>query len=110
MTASSSTSITASWQLPQAIGRHGRIEGFKLFQTKKGSDGAEKTSIIENGTEFSRDVSGLERYPEYEFQVLAFTSAGDGPKGTVVFRTTMEDGENQKCFNQHFNKLYHHSY
>ena len=39
------------------------------------------------------DVSGLSKYTKYEFQVLAFTSVGDGPKSAVKSETTMEDGE-----------------
>ena len=38
------------------------------------------------------DVFGLSKYTEYDFQVLAFTSAGDGPKSTVKSETTKEDG------------------
>ena len=37
---------------------------------------------------------GLSIYTEYEFQVLAFTSKGDGPKSSVVVERTMEDGKN----------------
>ena len=38
------------------------------------------------------DVSGLSKYTKYEFQVLAFTSVGDGPNSTVKSETTKEDG------------------
>ena len=37
---------------------------------------------------------GLSIYTEYEFQVLAFTSKGDGPKSSVVVERTKEDGKN----------------
>ena len=37
---------------------------------------------------------GLSIYTEYEFQVLAFTSKGDGPKSSVVVERTKEDGTN----------------
>ena len=36
----------------------------------------------------------LDKYTEYEFQVLAFTSKGDGPKSSVVVVRTKEDGKN----------------
>ena len=36
----------------------------------------------------------LDKYTEYEFQVLAFTSKGDGPKSSVVVERTKEDGKN----------------
>ena len=39
------------------------------------------------------DVSRLSKYTKYEFQVLAFTSVGDGPKSVVKSETTMEDGK-----------------
>ena len=41
----------------------------------------------------SKVVSGLSKYTTYEFQVLAFTSVGDGPKSVVQSDTTMEDGK-----------------
>ena len=43
----------------------------------------------------TREVTGLKKYTEYEFQVLAFTSVGDGPKSPVVVVRTMEDGKKQ---------------
>ena len=45
-------------------------------------------------TSLSRDVKGLDKYTEYEFQVLAFTSQGDGSKSSVLDETTKEDGKN----------------
>ena len=39
------------------------------------------------------DVSGLSKFTTYEFQVLAFTSVGDGPNSTVKSETTKEDGK-----------------
>lgn len=49
-----------------------------------------------------RDVTGLRKYTGYEFQVLARTSVGDGPKSAVEVITTMEDGKKQDC---HFEKF-----
>ena len=92
LTASSSTSITASWQLPPVFGRHRDITGFKLFYRKKGSGGSATTLPISNGRTSSRTVSGLDKFTEYEFQVLAMTSDGDGPKSSVKVKRTMEDG------------------
>ncbi|XP_022806636.1 tyrosine-protein phosphatase Lar-like [Stylophora pistillata] len=96
LTASSSTSITASWQLPPAFARHGRnITGLKLFYKKKGSDGSPTTLTICNRSTLRRLVTGLDYYTEYQFQVLAFTSAGDGPKSSVEVERTMEDAPSQ---------------
>ena len=41
----------------------------------------------------SRNVTGLKKYTEYEFQVLARTSAGDGQKSAVEVKRTFEDGK-----------------
>ncbi|XP_022783215.1 titin-like isoform X2 [Stylophora pistillata] len=95
LTASSSTSITASWQLPSGIARNGRIRGFKLFFRKKGSAGSVTTLTINSGATRSRVVTGLDKYTEYELQVLAFTSAGDGPKSSVKVKRTLEDVPSQ---------------
>ena len=93
MTASSSTSITASWQLPPADSRNGIIIGFKLFYKKKGSIELPTSLTISNGTRRSKIVSGLDEYAEYEFQVLAFTYVGDGAKSSVKVERTNEDGK-----------------
>lgn len=48
---------------------------------------------IYNGTTRTRVAAKLDEYTEYEFQVSAFTSVGDGPKSSVEVERTMEDGE-----------------
>ena len=93
LTASSPTSITASWQLPPVLARHGRsITGFKLFYREKSSAGLSTTLPINSGSTLSQNVVGLDEYIEYEFQILAFTSDGDGPKTPVKVERTKEDG------------------
>ena len=93
LTASSSTSIAASWQLPPVLARHGRsIIGFKLFYKEKSSAGLETTLPINSGSTLSQNVVGLDKYTEYEFQILAFTSDGNGPKTPVKVERTKEDG------------------
>ena len=93
MAASTSTSITASWQLPPENARHGNITGFKLFYKEKDS-AVSLTVLTYNDVTLTRDVTGLDKYTEYEFEVLAFTSDGDGPKSAVVVERTKEDGKN----------------
>ena len=93
LTTSSSTSITASWQLPPENTRHGIITGFKLFYKKKDSAGSATMVAINSGSILTKDVTGLDKYTEYELQVLAFTSVGDGPKSYVVMKRTKEDGK-----------------
>ena len=96
VTAKTSTSIKASWQLPPADSRNGIIRGFKLYYKKKSSTGSAAEEPINSASTFTKDVTGLDKYTEYEFQVLAFTFAGDGIKSTKKFEWTMEDG-NRRC-------------
>lgn len=64
-----------------------------MYYKKKGSLGLAAMVTINNETIRVEDVFGLEKYTEYEFQVLAFTSAGDGPKSSVLVERTNEDGK-----------------
>lgn len=64
-----------------------------MYYKKKGSLGLATMVTINNETIRVEDVFGLEKYTEYEFQVLAFTSAGDGPKSSVLVERTNEDGK-----------------
>ena len=48
---------------------------------------------INSGSTLKNVFTGLDEYTEYEFQVLAYTSVGDGPKSSVKYETTMEDGK-----------------
>ena len=41
---------------------------------------------INNRTSRTKYVTGLNKYTEYDFQILAFTSVGDGPNSSVVLR------------------------
>ena len=93
MAAQTSTSIRSSWQLPPVDSRNGIIKGFKLFYKKKGSSGSKSSELINDGNIVTKTVNGLLKYTEYEFQVLAFTSVGDGPKSSVKSMRTNEDGQ-----------------
>ena len=93
VTASTSISIIASWRLPSADTRNGIITGFKLFYRKKGSINSPTILTINSATILTCNVTGLNKYTEYEFQVLALTSAGDGPKSVVKVERTKEDGK-----------------
>ena len=92
MTAITSTSISASWQLPPEDYRHGIITGFKLFVKRKGSNDSTTILLIDSASILTKTVNGLDAFTEYEFQVLAFTSVGDGPKSSVKVAKTREDG------------------
>ena len=93
MTASNSTSITASWELPPADSRNGIITGFKLFYSQRHSDNQPKLLKISNASIRAETVRELTKFTEYGFQLLAYTSVGDGPNSSVQFVTTMEDGK-----------------
>jgi len=88
VTADTSTSITAGWQLPPADSRNGIITGFKLFYKKKGSADSLTILTINNGKTLTETVTGLDKNTAYQFQVLAFTSVGDGPKSSVQTERT----------------------
>ena len=64
-----------------------------MFYKQKDSAASQTMLTIDNGVSRNRQFAGLEKYTEYEFQVLAFTSVGDGPKSSVVVRRTKEDGK-----------------
>ena len=51
------------------------------------------TVSINSVSTLTKDVTGLDKYTEYEFEVLAFTSVGDGPKTSVKVERTKEDGK-----------------
>lgn len=90
----SSTSVRASWQLPPVGSRHGTITGFKLcFQRKNSAADYPTVLTIQSNATLSRDITGLRKYSEYEFQVLAFSSVGNGPKSSVQEVRTNEDGK-----------------
>ena len=93
VTAISSTSISASWQLPPEDFRHGTITGFKLFFKRKGSNDSTTILLIDSASFLTKTINGLDAFTEYEFQVLAFTSVGDGPKSSVKVAKTKEGGK-----------------
>ena len=61
---------------------------------------------INSGATLTKDVTGLDKYTEYEFQVLAFTSVGDGLKSSVVVKRTKEDGVKNYQFLFLFNRRF----
>ena len=93
VTANTSTVIIASWQLPSPDSRHGIIRGLKIFFRKKGSDNRPETSFVYNVSMYTIPVTGLAKFTEYEFHVLAFASAGDGMNSSVHLAKTKEDSK-----------------
>ena len=97
-TANTSTSMVIAWQLPVEDSRNGIIKGFKLFVKRKASSNSPKTVLVDGASNLTKNVTGLDEFTEYEFQVLAFTSTGDGPKSPVVVAKTKEDGKRYATF------------
>ena len=89
------TSVGASWEftssdsLPLGV----VIRGFKLLYRLRNSSDLFGTAIVRDNSTFSKNISGLEKYTEYEFKVLAFTANGNGPSSSVLVVRTAEDGE-----------------
>ena len=80
--------------LPPPEDWNGVVIGFKLFYKKKGSSGPQTVHVpVNSESKQTKVVSGLAEYTEYEFQVSAYTSAGDGTKSSVKSVITMEDGK-----------------
>ena len=101
VTAQTSTRVTVSWQPPPADARNGNITGFKLFYTQQGVSTKCPTILpINSSANPVTNVSELKKYTDYEFQVLAFTSIGDGPKSLPKVVRTKEDGKRLKAYFQ----------
>ena len=107
LTAISPTSIRASWKLPPGDSQNGIIIGFKLFYKKKDSAGSATMVPINSGATLTKDVTLLDKYTEYEFQVLAFTSVGDGPKSPAKVNRTLQDGKMCNMCTGHVSKSLH---
>ena len=64
-----------------------------MFYKKKGSSDSQSVVRVDSNATLTKDATGLNKYTEYEFQVLAFTSVGDGPKSSFVVKRTKEDSK-----------------
>ena len=90
------TSVRASWEfttsdsLPLGVVR---IRGCKLLYRLRSSSAQLRTAILWGNSTFSKNISGLEKYTEYEFEVLTLTANGNGPSSSVLVVRTDEDGE-----------------
>ena len=88
-----STAVKASWQLSPADSKRQIIKGFKLLYKRKGFGGL-PTKLTINGSETrTYYATGLDENTEYEFQLLAFSLAGDGPKSSVKVLRLMDNGK-----------------
>ena len=100
MTARTSTSVTTLWEQLPTGSRNGIIKGFKLFINRKGSGDKPNVQLVNtsNALVYTKTVTGLQESTEYELQVLAYTSAGDGPRSSVQVVETLEVGKSYKIF------------
>ena len=93
MTVNNSTSVLANWKLLPGISQNGVILGFTLYYRINGTSGQANTATVQDGTVLSTTITGLAKFTGYEFQVSAFTYAGEGPRSSVVTERTSEDGK-----------------
>ncbi|XP_074612317.1 uncharacterized protein LOC141866677 isoform X1 [Acropora palmata] len=82
-----STSVFASWKLPSA----GSIQGIKLLYKIKNTDYPFNAKTIAGNSSLGTSITGLGKFTEYEFHVLAFTANGNGPLSPVQVVRTNED-------------------
>ena len=90
VTAQSSTSVAAFWELPKRYTNDKDILSFKLLYRSLVSDTANNITVEKA---FSTVVTGLEKFTEYEFKVCVFSSVGRGPKSSSKIARTLEDGK-----------------
>lgn len=64
-----------------------------MYYRERSSEGTTTIVTINSEVTLSKVVNGLFKYTEYEFQVSAFTSVGDGPKSSSRIERTKEDGK-----------------
>ena len=69
-----------------------------MFYLEKGSAGPGLMRHITDESKRIEVVTGLYKYTEYEFEILAFTSVGDGPKSSILTERTKEDGKTCRIF------------
>ena len=81
--------MLASWQLPPA----GSLQGIKLLYKITDTEDPFTAITIVNNSTLNTSITGLGKFTEYEFHVLAFTGNGNGPLSLVQVVRTSEDGK-----------------
>ncbi|XP_022645750.1 protein sidekick-like isoform X5 [Varroa destructor] len=92
--ATTSTTIVVSWQPLEKHYRNGDVLGYKISYRPLKQSSKPHVRSIDAGIEktaYSTTLTELRKYTTYSIQVLAFTSAGDGPLSHPVMATTFED-------------------
>ncbi|XP_073725123.1 neogenin isoform X2 [Misgurnus anguillicaudatus] len=79
------TTITLSWERP--VTGNGEIQTYKIFYSEKGQDSEQDTDV----TGLSYTMTGLKKFTEYSFRVVAFNKHGPGVSTEDVTVRTLSD-------------------
>ena len=83
------TAIEARWRLPHVNYRGGIILGYKIFMQT--TDGGSETLFNTENNATVYLIRGLQPATLYKFSVLAYTSAGDGPRSIHLTISTLSN-------------------
>nr|XP_034986378.1 neogenin [Zootoca vivipara] len=83
--ANSPTSITISWATP--LSGNGEIQNYKLYYMEKAADNEQDIDV--GGLSYT--ISGLKKYTEYSFRVVAYNKHGPGVSTQDVVVRTLSD-------------------
>ncbi|XP_067327520.1 neogenin isoform X10 [Anolis sagrei] len=81
----SPTSVTVSWETP--LSGNGEIQNYKLYYMEKGTDSEQDIDI--GGLSYT--ITGLKKYTEYSFRVVAYNKHGPGVSTQDVVIRTLSD-------------------
>ncbi|NWT04412.1 NEO1 protein, partial [Mionectes macconnelli] len=82
---SSPTSITVTWETP--LSGNGDIQNYKLYYMEKGQDTEQDVDVAG----LSHTVTGLKKFTEYSFRVVAYNKHGPGVSTHDVVVRTLSD-------------------
>uniref|UniRef100_A0A674IVK8 Neogenin n=1 Tax=Terrapene triunguis TaxID=2587831 RepID=A0A674IVK8_9SAUR len=83
--ANSPISITVTWDTP--LSGNGEIQNYKLYYMEKGTDNEQDVDV--GGHSYT--ISGLKKYTEYSFRVVAYNKHGPGVSTQDVVVQTLSD-------------------
>ncbi|NWR85358.1 NEO1 protein, partial [Furnarius figulus] len=82
---SSPTSVTVTWETP--LSGNGDIQNYKLYYMEKGQDTEQDVDVAG----LSHTVTGLKKFTEYTFRVVAYNKHGPGVSTHDVVARTLSD-------------------